>query len=55
MRVIRQPSRKMSRDDLITVADAATCYGVVIDPATRRVDDAATARLREKVHRKARQ
>jgi N-methylhydantoinase B len=40
-------------DDLITLDDAATCYGVVIDPATRRVDDAATSRLREKVHRKA--
>ena len=43
------------RDDLITIADAATCYGVVIDPATWRVDDAATARLREKAHQKARQ
>jgi N-methylhydantoinase B len=40
-------------DDLITIADAATYYGVVIDPETRRVDDASTARLREKAHQKA--
>jgi len=42
-------------DDLINIATAATCYGVVIDPATQRVDDAATARLREDSHQKARQ
>jgi N-methylhydantoinase B len=33
-------------DDLVTVADAAAFYGVVIDPATSKVDLAATARLR---------
>ena len=33
-------------DDLVTVANAAAFYGVVIDPATGKVDLAATARLR---------
>jgi N-methylhydantoinase B len=34
------------RDDLITIADAAATYGVVVDPQTGKVDRAATARLR---------
>jgi N-methylhydantoinase B len=34
------------RDDLVTVADAARVYGVVIDPKTLTVDRAATAELR---------
>jgi N-methylhydantoinase B len=34
------------RDDLVTVADAARVYGVVIDPKTLTVDHAATAALR---------
>lgn len=34
------------RDDLVTVADAARVYGVVIDPKTLTVDHAATAELR---------
>lgn len=35
------------RDDFLTVADAASLYGVVIDPATRTLDRAATTALRE--------
>ena len=34
-------------DDLITISDAATLYAVAIDPATRQVDRAATANLRQ--------
>jgi N-methylhydantoinase B len=34
-------------DDLITISNAATCYGVVIDRATRKLDRAATAKLRQ--------
>jgi N-methylhydantoinase B len=34
-------------DDLITISDAAVRYGVVIDPATRKLDRAATAKLRQ--------
>jgi N-methylhydantoinase B len=34
------------RDDLLTVADAAAIYGVVVDPQTRTVDGAATEKLR---------
>jgi N-methylhydantoinase B len=33
-------------DELVTVADAAAFYDVVIDPATRKVDHAGTAKLR---------
>jgi N-methylhydantoinase B len=33
-------------DDLVTVADAAAFYGVVIDPATSQVDFAATVKRR---------
>jgi N-methylhydantoinase B len=42
-------------DDLITISDAATLYAVVIDPVTRKVDRAATARLRQATPREARQ
>jgi N-methylhydantoinase B len=43
------------RDDLLSVAEAEGSYGVVIDPATRNVDHAATARLRDNAREKARQ
>jgi len=41
------------RDDLLTVAEAAATYGVVIDPATQGVDRAATVGLREGARGKA--
>jgi len=41
-------------DDLCTVANAAASYGVVIDPATSKVDPAATAKLRAAMRREAR-
>ncbi|MFP5020711.1 hydantoinase B/oxoprolinase family protein [Pseudonocardia phyllosphaerae] len=33
-------------DDYLSVADARTCYGVVIDPVARVVDDTASVQLR---------
>jgi N-methylhydantoinase B len=36
------------RDGLVTVADAAALYGVVIDPDAQKVDPAATEKLRAK-------
>jgi N-methylhydantoinase B len=36
------------RDGLVTATDATAIYGVVIDPATRKVDRAATEKLRAK-------
>jgi N-methylhydantoinase B len=41
------------RDDLVSVAEAAASYGVVIDPATRHADRSATAKLREQLHQRA--
>jgi N-methylhydantoinase B len=47
----RDPAKVLAdvRNDFVSLAAAATEYGVVIDPASLTVDDAATARRRERM------
>ena len=47
----REPTKVLAdvRNEFVSIAAAATEYGVVIDPATQTVDEAATARRRERM------